>query len=139
MTGFWTHLLIYSVLDSNNVFPLQDKTGSQIPFCRISTNINFPHGTYKRGKVVRINQNLNPFNANPTKMVKHTQKIRWQKLTNCLSAFEHFVGFALKRLTFGSTATKEGRFDPFRAYVSIYVYIFHYYEAFAVKYWITFN
>ena len=26
-------------------------------------------------------------------MVKHTQTIRWQKLTNCLRVFDHFVGF----------------------------------------------
>ena len=32
-------------------------------------------------------------------MVKHTQTIRWQQPTNCLSMFEHFVGLALKGLT----------------------------------------
>ena len=32
-------------------------------------------------------------------MVKHTQKISPQKLTNCLSVFDHFVGLALKGLT----------------------------------------
>ena len=31
-------------------------------------------------------------------MVKHTQVIRWQQPTNCLSLFEHIVGFALKGL-----------------------------------------
>ena len=31
-------------------------------------------------------------------MVKHTQTIRWQKPTNCLSVFDHFVGLALKGL-----------------------------------------
>ena len=31
-------------------------------------------------------------------MVKHTPTIRQQKLTNCLSVFDHFVGFALKML-----------------------------------------
>ena len=31
-------------------------------------------------------------------MVKRTQTIRWQKPTNCLSVFAHFVGLALKRL-----------------------------------------
>ena len=30
--------------------------------------------------------------------VKHTQTIRWQKPTNCLSVFDHFVGLALKGL-----------------------------------------
>ena len=31
-------------------------------------------------------------------MVKHTQTIRQQKPTNCLSVFDHFVGLALKWL-----------------------------------------
>ena len=31
-------------------------------------------------------------------MVKHTQTIRGQKPTNCLSVFDHFVGLALKEL-----------------------------------------
>ena len=31
-------------------------------------------------------------------MVKHAQTIRWQKPTNCLSVFDHFVGLALKGL-----------------------------------------
>ena len=29
-------------------------------------------------------------------MTKHTQTILWQQPTNCLSAFDHFVGLALK-------------------------------------------
>ena len=32
----------------------------------------------------------------PHKMVKHTQTIRRQKLTNCLSVYDHFVRLALK-------------------------------------------
>ena len=32
-------------------------------------------------------------------MVKHTQTIRRQQQTNCLSVFDHFVGFTLKGLT----------------------------------------
>ena len=32
-------------------------------------------------------------------MVKHIQTIRWEKPTNCLSVFDHFVGLALKWLT----------------------------------------
>ena len=32
----------------------------------------------------------------PQKMVKHTQTICWLLLTNCLSVFDDFVGFALK-------------------------------------------
>ena len=33
-------------------------------------------------------------------MVKHTQTIRRQKPTNCLSVFNHFVGLALKGLRY---------------------------------------
>ena len=38
------------------------------------------------------------FKLQPHKMVKHTQTIRRQQPTNCLSVFDHFVGLALKRL-----------------------------------------
>ena len=31
-------------------------------------------------------------------MVKHTQRIRRQQPTICLSVFDHFVGLALKRM-----------------------------------------
>ena len=41
---------------------------------------------------------LNPFSVNPHKMVKHTQTIGQQQLTNCLGVFDHFVGLALKGL-----------------------------------------
>ena len=41
---------------------------------------------------------LNPLSANLTKMVKHTQKIRRQKPTNCLNVFDLLVGLALKGL-----------------------------------------
>ena len=33
-------------------------------------------------------------------MVKHTQTIRQQQPTNCLSVLEHFVGLARKRLKY---------------------------------------
>ena len=36
------------------------------------------------------------FQAPTHKMVKHAQKIRRQKPTNCLSVYDHFVGLALK-------------------------------------------
>ena len=42
---------------------------------------------------------LNPFSANLTKMVKHTQTVCRQKPTNCLSVFDHLVGLALQGLT----------------------------------------
>ena len=32
-------------------------------------------------------------------MVKHTQTVRRQKPTNCLSVFDHFVELAIKGLT----------------------------------------
>ena len=34
----------------------------------------------------------------PNKMVKHTQTVLRQQLTNCLSVFDHFMGVALKGL-----------------------------------------
>ena len=37
----------------------------------------------------------------PRKMVKHTQTIRQQKPTNCMSMFDHFVGLAPKGLIVG--------------------------------------
>ena len=43
-------------------------------------------------------------------MVKHTQTIRWQQLTNCLSVFDHFVKLALKVLSWISTTLT--RFIP---------------------------
>ena len=33
-------------------------------------------------------------------MVKHTQTVHRQQPTNCLSMFDHFVGLALKELTY---------------------------------------
>ena len=45
------------------------------------------------------NIGLNPSNASLTKMVQHTQKIRWQRPKNCLSVSDHFVGSVLKGLT----------------------------------------
>ena len=43
-------------------------------------------------------QSINPLSANPHKIVKHTQTIRRLLPTNCLSVFDHFVGFALTGL-----------------------------------------
>ena len=39
-----------------------------------------------------------PFKRQPHKIVKHTQIIRRQEPTNCLSVFDHSVGLALKGL-----------------------------------------
>ena len=39
------------------------------------------------------------FKCQPPKMAKHSQTIRQQQPTNCLSVFSHFVGLALKGLT----------------------------------------
>ena len=41
-----------------------------------------------------------PFKHQPHKMVKHTQTIHRQKLTNCLSVFYRLVGLALKGLNY---------------------------------------
>ena len=45
-------------------------------------------------------------------MVKHTQTIRRQEPTNCLSVFDHFVGLALNglRAAFGASKIHERRF-----------------------------
>ena len=40
---------------------------------------------------------LNPLNANPPKMVKHTQTILRLLPTNCLSVLDHFVRLATRR------------------------------------------
>ena len=40
-----------------------------------------------------------PFKRQPHKIVKHTQTIRRQKPTNCLSVFGHFVRLTLKGLS----------------------------------------
>ena len=39
-----------------------------------------------------------PFKHQTHRMVKHTQTICRKQPTNCLSVFDHFVGFALKVL-----------------------------------------
>ena len=39
---------------------------------------------------------VNHFKHQPHKMVKHTQAIRRQQPTNCLSASDYFVGWGLK-------------------------------------------
>ena len=39
-----------------------------------------------------------PFKCQIDKMVKHTQTIRRQQPTNCLSMFDHFVGLVVKGL-----------------------------------------
>ena len=43
-------------------------------------------------------------------MVKHTQTIRRLLHTNCLSVYDHFVGVALKRLTFAKMTRYENYF-----------------------------
>ena len=40
-----------------------------------------------------------PFKLQPHKMVRHTQTIRREQPTNCLSVFDHFVGLERKWLT----------------------------------------
>ena len=43
----------------------------------------------------------------PRKMIKHTETIRRLLLTNCLNAFDHFVGLAIKGLKSGSHPPKK--------------------------------
>ena len=50
---------------------------------------------------------IQPFKCQPHKMVKHTQTVRWEQQTNCLSVFEHFVGLALKGLNWRTGKPKE--------------------------------
>ena len=38
------------------------------------------------------------YNSQPNKVIKHSQRIRQQKPTNCLRVFDHFVGLVLKEL-----------------------------------------
>ena len=43
---------------------------------------------------------FNPLKGQSHRMVKHTQTIRRQQPTNCLSDFDHFVNLALKELKY---------------------------------------
>ena len=38
------------------------------------------------------------YSSQPNKVIKHSQRIRQQKPTNCLRVFDHFVGLVLKEL-----------------------------------------
>ena len=42
-------------------------------------------------------KHFNSFKRQPHRMLKHTQTICWQKPTNCLSVFDHFVRLDTKR------------------------------------------
>ena len=44
------------------------------------------------------NTTINPLKCQSHKMVKHTQAIRQQQLTNCLSVFDHFLKLVHKGL-----------------------------------------
>ena len=52
-------------------------------------------------------------------MVNHNQTILWQKLTNSLSVFDHFVGLALNRLMASWWFDGIRGINPFRAYVFV--------------------
>ena len=54
-------------------------------------------------------------------MVKHTQIIHQQKLTNCLSVFDHFVGLAVKELR--KTGCQFQHINLSFIYFSIYLYV----------------
>ena len=52
------------------------------------------------------------FKRQPHKMVKHAKTSRRQQPTNCLSVFDHFVGLALKGLSFILTTASHGNMTP---------------------------
>ena len=45
-------------------------------------------------------------------MAKHTQTIFWLLLTNCLSVFDHFVGFTLKGFNKGDSCSHRRKTSP---------------------------
>ena len=49
---------------------------------------------------------LSPFKRQPHTMVKHTQTIRWQQPTHCLSVFDHFLWLALKGLKYNAFSVR---------------------------------
>ena len=51
--------------------------------------------------------NINSLSANPTKWPNTVKQFVWNLPTNCLSVFDHFVGLALKWLTFTDGMKKE--------------------------------
>ena len=55
--------------------------------------------------------NLLTFKRQPDKMVRHTQTVRLQKPTGCLSVFDHFVGLVLKGLTIFAKSCITGRWQ----------------------------
>ena len=82
---------------------------------------------FKPGRYHRSSLNLKPFKRQPHKMAKHSQTIRRQKLTNCLSVFDHFVKLALKGLTI-SFFQKKFLFSfplPFFFFLSFWRRFFH--------------
>ena len=57
------------------------------------------HGTFVEKAVLKsyfVKQLA--FKCPPQKMVKHSQPIRWQQVTNYLSVLDHFLGLALRAL-----------------------------------------
>ena len=60
----------------------------------------------------------------PAKVVKHTQTIRRQQPTNCLTVFDHFVDLALKPLKTSELTDESKSFlisiDVFRTLSNIY-------------------
>ena len=61
------------------------------------------------------------------KMVKHTQTICRQKLTNCLSVFDHFVGLVFEGLLLvnpvRSSKTYIGVMSSYKNYVGLWDFI----------------
>ena len=59
---------------------------------------NFQEHFFYRTLLDDCFQNSSPFKRQSQKMVKHTETIRRQQTTNCLSVFDHFVWLAFKGL-----------------------------------------
>ena len=95
------------------------RSGHDIPtFLRYHLTDKKTHHNSRNLRNTRDLSTLNPFLPTPQKphkRVKHTQAIRRQLPTNCLSVFDHYVGLALKglkRLTPKSIKSKFYHYKP---------------------------
>ena len=62
---------------------------------RHSTNVSKNTIVRKDKQIFKLTK---PYKHQPHKIIKYTQTIRRQQPTNCLTAFDRFVGLALKGL-----------------------------------------
>ena len=54
---------------------------------------------YQQDLLINTATTPQPFKLQPHRMVRHTQTIRREQPTNCLSVFDHFAGLERKGLT----------------------------------------